>query len=130
MKLKTIGLLCVGMIVAILYFYFNPNTTFFPKCPLYSFTGIYCPGCGSQRAFYSLLHFDFKGVISQNILFLLSALLLFYYLIINVLNTFFNKNIKNFLQHKKAPIVLLVLVILFWIFRNIPTYPFALLAPE
>jgi hypothetical protein len=118
------------MIIAILYFYFNPSSTIFPKCPLYNFTGIYCPGCGSQRALHDLLHFDFTGVIGHNILFLFGLALLIYHLTVKFLNTFFNKRIKNFLYHKKTPIVLLVLIILFWILRNIPVYPFTLLAPN
>jgi hypothetical protein len=130
MKLKYIGLLSVGLILAILYFFINPSSSFLPKCPLYTTTGIYCPGCGSQRAFHDLLHLDFKGVLNQNILFLLGVLLLIYYLVVTISNHFFNKNIKNFLQHKKTQIIILVLIIIFWILRNISTYPFTLLTPE
>ncbi|PHR69378.1 MAG: hypothetical protein COA67_10410 [Lutibacter sp.] len=130
MKFKTIGLLFVGMMIAILYFYFNPSVTFFPKCPLYTTTGIYCPGCGSQRAFHDLLHLDFKGVIGHNLLFLFGLSILIYHLTVNFLNTFYNKGIKNILYHKKAPILILVLIIIFWILRNIPLYPFTLLAPN
>ncbi len=130
MKLKYLGLLFVGMTIAILYFYFNPNTAFFPRCPLYTTTGIYCPGCGSQRAFHDLLHLDFKGVIGHNLLFLFGFTILIYHLIIYVLNTFYKKRIKNILYYKKAPIFILVLVIIFWILRNIPLYPFTLLAPK
>ena len=129
MKLKHLGLLVVVMIIAILYFYFNPSSGFFPRCPLYTTTGIYCPGCGSQRAFHDLLHFDFKGVIGHNILFLLGVVILIYHLIISALNTFYQKKLQNILYHKKTPIVLLVLIIICWILRNIPVYPFTLLKP-
>src|SRR2546423_4078350 len=40
-------------------FFFNPaspNHQFFPKCPFRLVTGWQCPGCGSTRAFYQLLH--------------------------------------------------------------------------
>ncbi len=117
------------MTIAILYFYFNPSSAFFPKCPLYITTGIYCPGCGSQRAFHDLLHFDLNGVIGHNILFLFGLVVLIYQLTINTLNAFFNKNIKSILYHKKTPLVLLVFIIIFWVLRNIPVYPFTFLTP-
>src|SRR5438477_9825078 len=40
-------------------FFFNPalpHNQFFPKCPFRLVTGWQCPGCGSTRAFYQLLH--------------------------------------------------------------------------
>ena len=40
-----------------LYILYNPSeTALFPKCPLFATTGIYCPGCGSQRAAYQTLN--------------------------------------------------------------------------
>jgi hypothetical protein len=39
--------------------YFNPAMAgFFPVCPLYSVTGILCPGCGLTRGFHALFHGD------------------------------------------------------------------------
>ena len=39
--------------------YFNPsNVSFFPVCPLYSLTGLACPGCGLTRGFHALFHGD------------------------------------------------------------------------
>ena len=38
-------------------FEFNPSThALYPRCLLYTSTGILCPGCGSLRAFHQLLH--------------------------------------------------------------------------
>lgn len=129
MKPKHIGLLIIGLIIAILYFFINPSFAFFPKCPLYATTSIYCPGCGSQRALHDLLHLNIKEVIGHNILFLFGLAVLIYHLTIQFLNKFYGKNIKNYLYHKNTPIIILVIVIVFWILRNIPIYPFNLLAP-
>ena len=44
---------------AVFLFFFNPalsSNQFFPKCPFRLLTGCQCPGCGSTRAFYQLLH--------------------------------------------------------------------------
>jgi len=45
--------------VAIFLFFFNPASPanqWFPKCPFRLLTGWQCPGCGSTRALYQLLH--------------------------------------------------------------------------
>lgn len=50
-----------------------------PQCPVLSLTGWQCPGCGSTRALYSLLHGDVAQAFVMNPLLLasyLSALLL------------------------------------------------------
>src|SRR5467141_5185253 len=42
-------------------FLFNPASPanqFFPKCPFRMITGWQCPGCGSTRALYQLLHLN------------------------------------------------------------------------
>ncbi|WP_456464123.1 DUF2752 domain-containing protein [Lutibacter sp.] len=131
MKLKYIGMLVLGIVLAFLFFYVNPsNVNFFPKCPLYVTTGIYCPGCGSQRATHQLLHLNILGVLQQNILYLFGVLLIAYHLIVTGLNLFFKKHIYNYLYHPKTPIIILIIVIVFWILRNIPYYPFNLLAPN
>jgi len=39
-----------------------------PKCPIYALTGLYCPGCGGLRATWDLLHGNVSGAINQNAL--------------------------------------------------------------
>ena len=42
---------------SILLFFFNPTSAgFFPTCPFRALTGLQCPGCGSTRACYQLIH--------------------------------------------------------------------------
>ena len=117
--------------LVLLYFLVNPkNVELFPKCPLYATTGIYCPGCGSQRAMHHLLNFNFYGVVQQNILFIFGILTVTYYWTIKVLNLIFNKKYYNYIYHPKTPVLILIFVILFWILRNISYYPFILLSPH
>jgi len=131
MRLKYIGLLLLGLVVALLYFYINPsNVSYFPKCPLYATTGFYCPGCGSQRATHELLHLHALGVLRQNSLYILGLLILIYHLMVSLLNTVFHKNLYNYIYHPKTPWILLIIILVFWVFRNLPYYPFNLLAPQ
>ncbi|RZK22967.1 MAG: DUF2752 domain-containing protein [Hymenobacter sp.] len=39
-----------------LYYGLDPARYPFPRCPFYLLTGLFCPGCGSQRATHALLH--------------------------------------------------------------------------
>jgi hypothetical protein len=131
MKLKHIGMLLLVIILVFLYFFVNPNkVNYLPKCPLYVSTGIYCPGCGSQRATHNLLNFNFLGVLNQNVLYIFGLLIIGYHLLISGINYIFSKTIYNYIYHPKTPIVLLIIIVVFWILRNIPYYPFNLLAPH
>ncbi|MBI9041428.1 DUF2752 domain-containing protein [Lutibacter sp.] len=119
------------MVFVFVYYTINPSTVnYLPKCPLYITTGLYCPGCGSQRATHHLLNFNFIEVAKQNVLYILGILLIAYHLFITVINSLFKKNIYNYIYHPKTPIIVLIIVLLFWIVRNIPRYPFNLLIPH
>lgn len=131
MKIKYV-VIAFGIIgLGLFYFFNNPQeVNFLPECPLHATTGFYCPGCGSQRATHQLLNFNIFGALQQNILYLLSLLLLGYHLIITGINTIFKKQFYNYIYHPKTPLIILVLIIIFWVLRNIPYYPFNLLAPN
>lgn len=112
------------LLIIFIYIYknFNPNTTnFFPKCPFWTFTGLKCPGCGSQRAIHHLLNFELFSALKENIL----AVIFIPYIIFG----FIYQNIKNpsvqlikwrnIFYGKKATIIILIIVLSFWIIRNI-----------
>jgi hypothetical protein len=40
----------------------------YPACPLYSLTGVYCPGCGGLRSAHAFAHGDFLGALQDNAL--------------------------------------------------------------
>src|ERR1700722_1254023 len=55
-------------------FFFNPSQySFYPRCMFYVTTGLYCPGCGSQRALYQLFHGHLLSALRCNVL-LIAAL--------------------------------------------------------
>ena len=117
--------------VVLLYIFVYPHyAVYFPKCMFYTFTGFHCPGCGSQRAFIALLHGDILTAMHNNLLLLFFLPFLFYILFIFLHNLFIankwqTKVFKTVLSAKQV----LIIVLLFLILRNIPVYPFTLLAP-
>lgn len=124
-------MLLLFIVVAFLYYNINPSdVSYLPKCPLFITTGIYCPGCGSQRATHHLLNFNLFGVLQQNVLYLVGLVVLGYHFLILSLNFTLSKSYYNYLYHPKTPVLLLIIIIIFWILRNIPYYPFNLLAPH
>ena len=129
-RILNTGLLIGFTGLAVLFFILDPaKHDLFPRCLFNSITGYYCPGCGSQRAVHSLLHLDFAGVVSYNFLFLPAALLIFYHYLHPVLNRFFGWKLPNVFYFRNTPLIILGVIMLFWILRNIPFYPFTILAP-
>jgi len=129
-----LGIKIIGVIVVLgvlsLYFFLDPSQfSIFPKCPFYSLTGIYCPGCGSQRAAHQFLHGHFLEGFKHNFLIGLLVLVLGYELFVYIMKSLFHKNIYNLLHSSKITFSILIIVILFWILRNINVYPFTILAP-
>lgn len=97
-------------------------------CVFYETTGLYCPGCGSGRAIYALLHGRIREAFFHNpLLFLLgvpaAGVLFAEYLRL----VFPSLGIKPVFVSRAVTAVCAVAVFGFWIARNIPA--FAILAP-
>lgn len=129
-KFINIGLLISLSGLAILFFVLNPvEHQLFPRCVFNALTGYYCPGCGSQRAIHSLLHLDFAGVVSYNILFIPAFVLIFYHYSFRIFNKIFNTKLPNIFYYRSTPWIIFGVVMVFFILRNLPFYPFSVLAP-
>ena len=76
MKQRTLtGMAAAALLagLAVVYKFPPAEYAFYPRCPLYAATHWLCPGCGSTRALYSLLHADLYGALHYNLLFTLLA---------------------------------------------------------
>ena len=108
-------------------FFFNPalpQNQFFPKCPFRLITGWQCPGCGSTRAFYQLLHLHPVAAFKLNPLIVLTLPFIIYGFL------GFTRSAITGKPHRRVfipPVYLwawLGLLLFFWVFRNTPWYPF------
>lgn len=114
-----------------LYFLYNPmGYAFFPKCPFYEITGLYCPGCGSQRAFHALLHGHLLQAAGYNLLAVLSLPFLAYAALVSIVNHGFGGAWKQEIFYRPwFAKTVLGLVLLFWLLRNLPWPCFSWMAP-
>ncbi len=119
------------LVIVVVYYFTDARVShFFPSCPFQALTGLFCPGCGSQRAFSALLHANFISALDYNILLVACLPLLTYSAVATVINTISKKQVDRSIFY--SPLfakIFLVTVIAFGILRNIPVYPFLILAP-
>ncbi|MBE7169899.1 MAG: DUF2752 domain-containing protein [Williamsia sp.] len=119
------------IILSLLYFFYPANIShFYPACPFHQLTGLFCPGCGSQRATSSLLHGRLFQAADYNLLFVLSLPLVLYAAFVFSWNSFSSRKIEQKVFHSVLFTKLFfVAVVLFGILRNLPFFPFSWLAP-
>lgn len=114
----------VAAALTIIYIYHPGKSRIYPPCPFYALTGLFCPGCGSARALHQLLHGNFLAALDFNPL-MVSVLPVIAY------ETWYElaSPKTNFRLRAVWVKTLLAAVVSFWILRNLPFYPFRILAP-
>ena len=111
----------------LLYFFVEPKNGNLPKCFFHELTSLYCPGCGVQRSFHALLNGHLLTAIDYNLLFILLLPLIIYFLLAFTVNKIHPAS--SFIYKPVFSFTIVVVVVSFWIFRNIPFTPFSWLAP-
>jgi len=105
--------------------FFNPTTTgFFPVCPFRALTGLQCPGCGSTRACYQLMHLHPIAAFKLNPLMMLTLPFILYGLAGFTKSAVTGKPQRRIFIPSIYLWAWLAVVIFFWVFRNTPWYPF------
>ncbi len=117
---STITAISVTLIaLAVLYFGTPASETWILKCPLFRFTGLQCPLCGSQRAIHDMLHGNISSAWHYNpALWLLALYLLF------VALGYVSKGIRRSRAHKwcvsdKGIFTVIGLLLLWGVVRNL-----------
>ena len=119
---SVIAMLAVAAVVVagvVIYSTFDPSASrWFPRCPFLMLTGLKCPGCGTQRAIHALLHGDVLSALHFNALLPVSIPLGLLYGYAELVRTrkprFYNR-----VNSVTAILAVLIVVIVWWIVRNI-----------
>lgn len=115
-----IVILCTIFVLGIIvYGSFDPEkTNFFPRCPIFTLTGLKCPGCGSQRALHQLLHLNIIEALKYNALMIFSIILLAFITI----STLFKERAPKLYTFSRSPLfgsIIVIMILLWCILRNI-----------
>jgi hypothetical protein len=113
--------------MAIFLFFFNPaapTNQWFPKCPFRLITGCQCPGCGSTRACYQLLHLHPVAAFKLNPLMVMTLPFIVYGFLGFTRSAITGKPQRRIFIPSIYLWGWLVLLVFFWVFRNTPWYPF------
>jgi hypothetical protein len=111
----------------LLYFFVEPKDGNLPKCIFHQLTGFYCPGCGGQRSLHALLNGNFLLAIDYNLLFILLLPFILYFMFVFITGKKYSGS--SFIYKPYFSLTIAIVVVSFWILRNIPVMPFSWLAP-
>lgn len=108
---------------------YDPNAAGNPflACLFNKLTGFYCPGCGLTRAMHALVHFDLLRAIRMNAFFMLCSPI--FVLLVWRLYRPLPAIIEACVRPLANPWPWVFAIPMFAVLRNLPWYPFHLLAP-
>ncbi len=109
---------------------FDPNAADspFPGCLFHQLTGYWCIGCGMTRALHALVHGDVATAFSMNPVAML-ALAAIPLLLATSRGWVPPRWLQPVARRVCEPKLWLVLLPAYWLLRNLPWFPFTLLAP-
>jgi len=120
-------LVLAGLVVV---FVWDPaDSVLFPPCPFHALTGFHCPGCGTLRALHQLLHGNLVAAFLLNPLAVLCLPFVAYALVSGIIRSVGGRGMPTVCLPAPAVWTLLGAIVVFWVLRNVPVYPFSLLAP-
>lgn len=118
-----LSLFIILLIIAVLYLFYrlDPESyVIFPKCPFLVATGLECPGCGTQRAVHHLLHLNIGKALKYNAFMVFAVP----YVLLGVYTEYLggkkrHPRIQRIFFGRWSALVVLVIILSFWIIRNL-----------
>ena len=127
-RIKNLALKAVWPIgIGVLYLIWVRITNLRVPCAYYLITDKYCPGCGITRMIVALSKLDFEAAFHSNALALIFLPFFCVILLQKAVQYIRSGKCEDTLWMKILYIIAFVLMVIFWILRNIDTFSF--LAP-
>lgn len=127
--LAATGVSAIALGAAVVWYFDPSNVNFLPVCPLYSTTGLACPGCGLTRGFHALFHGDVLTALDYNALLPFYILIFGYFFAALILIAVRGRGLSFKIFRPSFLWSFLAISIAFAVVRNLPIYPFSVLYP-
>lgn len=101
-----------------------------PQCWFHEITGLWCPGCGAAGALKALVQLDIATAWQANPLVVIVVPFVIYGLIWEITTAWGLPSPPEIRVRTGWLWALLIVLVLFWVLRNVPAWPFTLLAPH
>jgi hypothetical protein len=107
--------------LALFYAFVNPfeRNTNLPGCFIYEHTGIFCPGCGLQRALHAFFTGKIMLAFRMNLLITIALIILCIDFILLVFDIEKLRIVPRVVNSHVGLIILVIILVLFLVFRNI-----------
>ncbi len=105
------------------------NSRWLPPCAFRALTGLYCPGCGSTRALYCLVHGEVGAALRFNPLLIVALPFLTYAVVAPLAERHLGLRRLRFELKASASWGILVMILAYSVLRNLPIEPFTLMSP-
>ena len=126
--LATVAAASLAAATAVLFRYDPAHFGFYPRCVLFAYTGLYCPGCGALRSAHQLVHGNLLGALDYNPFFVLALPFLAYVLLARGLGAL-GRPLPTWRLSGRATWALFAAIMAFTVLRNLPYAPLTVLAP-
>ena len=127
MSRVTAGSVAVGVIgVGAVIWFADPTTPggLSPPCPIDAFLHVNCPGCGSARCLYSLMHGDLARALRYNVLLVVVLVSTVLAAITYAVARWRDHRLPVQRHAKHASLAFLAAALIWFVVRNIPVAPF------
>ncbi len=128
-RLAAVSLVALALLGAVWLATHPPSAHGLLRCSFHAVTGLWCPGCGAGRALYCLLHGRLAWAVRCHPLLVLALPWLAWgaWGVVRELWTGRRRPVRAWPGW--AGWTALVLLLAFWVLRNLPVWPCTLLAP-
>jgi hypothetical protein len=111
------------------------NDSYYPKCHFHQLTGLHCPGCGMTRSLHAALNGHFLQAVAYNLLAPVFLPLVAVMVVRTLWAWLWEESPARPAREPRrwarwVPWVAFAVIATYWLLRNIPAYPFTLLAPH